>query len=805
MTAPNDRRDVASLTQALRGELKTNYGNIPSELKVLKAWVVWRMTKVDTTTGKFNKIPHYPSGNQRSGEQGSPSDRAALGTFEEAFTAFEGDPRFAGVGLAMLPGMGYAALDVDHCITPGENIPAELLEMVDDTYAEISPSGTGIRAFWRGEATNGRNIPKGYELYSQKQFVTATGNQVDTMHAISDAVTLPVLAGNLKAHLEAICRPDSAKPAKSRAARLPGVATGNPTLDLLHEAGAVERDMGHGKYSILCPFESEHSDPDRAPGDGDTVYLAPHTNGHASERIECSHSHCKQRTQADFFRALGIDRALDGFEVLEDWPDPLPLPADLPPVMAFDLDWLPDAFRPLVADLSERMQVAPDFAATGILTTLSAAVGRRVQIMPKAHDDWTVVPNLWGAVVAPPGYMKSPVLSEVMRPLRHLEDEANKAFEADLAAWAADKERVTIVNSALKEKAKATLKKDPDAEIPDPQPEPEQPRAQRFVVNNFSMEALGEVMIGNPNGVLAFSDEIHGLLQMAVKPGNEGLNDFLLSAWNGDSPFAFDRIGRGLNRRIDYVCMAVLGGIQPGRLLDYVMGAVHGGANDSGLLQRFQLLCWPDMPKTWKLVDRVPDKAARDAAHEVFYRVAGCDDFSPDSGPDVRRFDDAAQHRFYEWLEELETLLRGDSLHPFMQSHLSKYRSLVPSLALILAVADGLPGAVTLPYLEKATAMAAYLRSHAERVYACAVHPATRNARALLAKIKGNDLLDGFAARDVYRNAWTLLDKDGTERAISLLCDFDYLAATEQRGPEGGRPKLSYRINPRCAAQRPDH
>ena len=74
---------------------------------------------------------------------------------------------------------------------------------------------------------------------------------------------------------------------------------------------------------------------------------------------------------------------------------------------------------------------------------------------------------------------------------------------------------------------------------------------------------------------------------MATKTGNEGLNDFLLQAWNGDGSFNFDRIGRGLNRRIDYVCASVLGGIQPGRLMEYMVGAVHGGANDSGWLQHF--------------------------------------------------------------------------------------------------------------------------------------------------------------------------------------------------------------------------
>ena len=160
--------------------------------------------------------------------------------------------------------------------------------------------------------------------------------------------------------------------------------------------------------------------------------------------------------------------------------------------------------------------------------------------MPKAHDDWTVVPNLWGLVVAPPGYMKSPALSEAMKPLYRLEGEANKEFVAAYASWKLEKERTATAKAAAKMAAITKLKKDSGAEIALIPADPDEPTATRYCVNNFSLEALGEVLIANPNGVLAFSDEIHGLLMMAQKPGNEGLNDFLLSAWNGDGAFNLD-------------------------------------------------------------------------------------------------------------------------------------------------------------------------------------------------------------------------------------------------------------------------
>lgn len=102
------------------------------------------------------------------------------------------------------------------------------------------------------------------------------------------------------------------------------------------------------------------------------------------------------------------------------WPEPLPIPCTLLPVEAFDNNLLPAVLRPWVADIANRMQCPPDFPAVGAMVALSSVIGRKVCIRPKRFDDWQVVPNLWGAIVGRPGVMKSPALSEVMKPLDRL-------------------------------------------------------------------------------------------------------------------------------------------------------------------------------------------------------------------------------------------------------------------------------------------------------------------------------------------------------------------------------------------------
>jgi Protein of unknown function (DUF3987) len=54
------------------------------------------------------------------------------------------------------------------------------------------------------------------------------------------------------------------------------------------------------------------------------------------------------------------------------------------------------------------------------------------------------------------------------------------------------------------------------------------------------------------------------------------------------------------------------------------------------------------------------------------------------------RFDPAAQEHFDSWRADLEQRLRAEDDHPVLLSHVAKYRSLMPSLALIAVVArDG--------------------------------------------------------------------------------------------------------------------
>lgn len=485
-----------------------------------------------------------------------------------------------------------------------------------------------------------------------------------------------------------------------------------------------------------------------------------------------------------------------------DWPDPAPLGDELPPVDDFLPELLPPSFRPFVDDVSERMQTPLDYAAVAAVVTLAGCVNRRAAITPKAEDvSWSVVPNLWGAIVGPPGHMKSPVLRAITLPLAHIEELWRAEYSEALTEHETAKEEAELHHQAWREECKRAFKNNKPTPI-QPDKTISVPIQKRLVLTDATFEKLHEILSENPAGVLVVRDELTGWLAQLDRHGREGERGFFLQAWNGDAGFTIDRIGRG-SIHVPAVCVSLLGNVQPSRLRGYLSDVLEGGPTDDGLFQRFQILVWPNPPRNWRLVDRSPSAAALVAAEKVYSQLANLSTDTP-----VRmRFDPDAQRLFNEWWTALESTLRNDSsLPPSLVAHFAKYRSLMPTLAGLFELADlaaagnlGAQALVNLDHTRQAAAFCDFLASHARRVYACVITPECRNARELARHVRSKDVSEVFSPRSVYLKGWSGLDTPERVRgALSLLEDAAWVRRVESTPyPSGGRPSEEWLVNPK--------
>ena len=214
----------------------------PDEMRNLPAWLVWRF-EYHEGEERPRKIPYYTGGPKRHGKQGSPQDLQQLTTFDAARTA-AARRGFDGVGFVPMPEFNICALDFDHCVTNGQVHP-DLEAIVTGTYAEYSPSGTGVRAFVKGQYGNSkaRGEPYGFEVFSSKGFVTVTGNRLDIVDILGNENTIADLDGPVRA----LCAKRFAREVAET-----GVSAGEP-LGLTQAQidkclSVIDADIGHDEW-----------------------------------------------------------------------------------------------------------------------------------------------------------------------------------------------------------------------------------------------------------------------------------------------------------------------------------------------------------------------------------------------------------------------------------------------------------------------------------------------------------------------------------------------------------------------------
>ena len=164
----------------------TNTEHLPAYLKEHGNFCLWKYEdRLDKSTGELKptKVPYNP----RTLGKARPNDPA---TFSDLATAQAAAAGFDGLGVGVFGEL--AGLDVDHCIHDGvlSDMAAHIVETMN-TYTEVSPSGEGLRLFFRAPGytydkgtyyVNRRDAGadgEGLEAYiagSTYKYMTVTGN-----------------------------------------------------------------------------------------------------------------------------------------------------------------------------------------------------------------------------------------------------------------------------------------------------------------------------------------------------------------------------------------------------------------------------------------------------------------------------------------------------------------------------------------------------------------------------------------------------------------------------------------------------
>ncbi|MCG8346243.1 MAG: AAA family ATPase, partial [Chloroflexales bacterium] len=165
---------------------------LPRDLAERDQWVCWRAEPNPNDPAKPRKVPYTIHG--REARSNDPSTWAA---YQQAVDAAQ-RLQMTGIGYVFSPDDGLVGIDLDDCIDDDGTIAPWAQTILDalNSYAEISPSGRGVKIWVRGTKPakginrKGPNVPEalkptdeagGIEIYGQGRYFTLTGNHLPAM------------------------------------------------------------------------------------------------------------------------------------------------------------------------------------------------------------------------------------------------------------------------------------------------------------------------------------------------------------------------------------------------------------------------------------------------------------------------------------------------------------------------------------------------------------------------------------------------------------------------------------------------
>jgi len=155
-----------------------NKDGVPEILRAQNNWVVWRYEAFEKKS-KPNKTPF----NAHTGRRASSKNPSTWCSFDEAVLAWSRGG-YSGLMFAFPDKGDFCGVDLDECIDDDGMLVVSAQEIVDqlDTYTEISPSGTGVKAFAIGRKPQGARCKskairgfKETEIYCEARFFAVTG------------------------------------------------------------------------------------------------------------------------------------------------------------------------------------------------------------------------------------------------------------------------------------------------------------------------------------------------------------------------------------------------------------------------------------------------------------------------------------------------------------------------------------------------------------------------------------------------------------------------------------------------------
>lgn len=466
-------------------------------------------------------------------------------------------------------------------------------------------------------------------------------------------------------------------------------------------------------------------------------------------------------------------------------------PRTAPP--AFPIDVLPPSLGQWATEQAEIASAPVDYTVFGMLAHVGALIGNSLAVSP--WEGWEEPPILWVALVGLPSSGKTPSQAPIDWAINTVEKELQADYPQKLSDY---HEKLAVSKAHEKQWAHdvktAISNGDAAPSKPKEAHATEKPVRPQLVVLDSTIEALADLLVQNPRGLLQKRDELagwfHGMGRYNAK--SEAERAQWLQAWSCKE-IKVNR--KNLDEPIDIprACVSVLGGIQPDKLRD-----ITCGSND-GLSARF-LYVWPRA-----LPPKRPTKTPKQYTLSALFRYI-LTNLPVGDTPRCIPFDETGATLLETYRLELHERINDAGGHYL--GFLGKQAGYVVRLSLVLQVLDWANNSVRYPLdtiqpvmVERAIALSRdYLIPMAQRVFADSHKPADAVRTDAMVAWMVQNRPARINVRSVYRSAkieGIKSAKDAKPVIDELVQAHWLLPAPSREGEHPGRQKQDYIANPR--------
>jgi hypothetical protein len=252
------------------------------------------------------------------------------------------------------------------------------------------------------------------------------------------------------------------------------------------------------------------------------------------------------------------------------------------PKNTFPIEVFPKQIQDIILDLNRYLKFPIDFSGVSILYTTSLSVGNTHKA--KINNGWVESCVIYACLVGRAGTYKSHPLSFAIKPVMEKDKESYQTFLLE-------KENYLQANSISK---KEREQKGLD--------EPKPPVLEKFIISDYTPEAVSTIHLNNRRGIGVYIDELAGWFKNFNRYNKGSEQEQWLSNWSG-KPIISDR-KTGNSVYIDSPSISVIGTIQ-----NDILEEISKDARDSnGFIDRILFAIPDQLQKEYWSEEEIPQQ-----------------------------------------------------------------------------------------------------------------------------------------------------------------------------------------------------